>query len=403
MRTEKKSQNGQAGVANATTNLAFLDGLRGIAAAIVMIGHVRWLLWEGYSEGFLKHPGQYSAPEKVLVYFLSIFRFGHQAVLFFFVLSGFVIHLKYSKKLANKVGGGFDYGDYFRRRIKGSTRLFLFTLLLTYLLDTWVTHLGFSIYSGGTPNAIINQNVANDHSLVNLAGNLVFYRGGPVGIWGTNSPLWSLKYEWWFYVLYPALLLVNRRTLIGSTLLVVVLFLFSFFTETYSSAFFINVFEYLLAWWMGVILADIYTKRIKITHAQLSFLALLLPFLVVGETRISNFLLADICWAAGFFGLLNFFFYLRSRGAQLILLNKLKWLGDCSYTLYIIHFPVTVFLGGLALHYNHNEMPRSLLPLFAGIAFNILLAWFLHLIIERPFTNNKKAVQNIPVPGASLN
>src|SRR5665213_1414486 len=32
--------------------LQFLDGLRGLAALYVMVGHARWLLWEGYREGF---------------------------------------------------------------------------------------------------------------------------------------------------------------------------------------------------------------------------------------------------------------------------------------------------------------------------------------------------------------
>ena len=36
-------------------NLVFLDGLRGLAALYVMVGHARWVLREGYSEGFLKH------------------------------------------------------------------------------------------------------------------------------------------------------------------------------------------------------------------------------------------------------------------------------------------------------------------------------------------------------------
>src|SRR5665647_3307561 len=33
----------------ANGSLLFLDGLRGLAAFYVMVGHARWLLWEGYS------------------------------------------------------------------------------------------------------------------------------------------------------------------------------------------------------------------------------------------------------------------------------------------------------------------------------------------------------------------
>src|SRR5262245_6559353 len=73
------------------SSLAVLDGLRGLAAAYVMVGHARWLLWEGYAKGYALHPSDYSFFQKGLVYFFAFFKFGEEAVLFFFVLSGFVI------------------------------------------------------------------------------------------------------------------------------------------------------------------------------------------------------------------------------------------------------------------------------------------------------------------------
>lgn len=32
--------------------LQFLDGIQGLAAFYVMVGHARWFLWEGYSAGY---------------------------------------------------------------------------------------------------------------------------------------------------------------------------------------------------------------------------------------------------------------------------------------------------------------------------------------------------------------
>ena len=78
-------------------NTRFLDGLRGLAAIHVMIGHARVYLHEGYRRGFLLHPDAYSVLEKLLFYVISAFRYGHAAVIFFFVLSGFVIHPRYAK------------------------------------------------------------------------------------------------------------------------------------------------------------------------------------------------------------------------------------------------------------------------------------------------------------------
>ena len=93
--------------------LLFLDGLRGLAAFYVVVGHARWLLWEGYSEGFQKHPASYSAINKALAYFLSLFKYGNEAVLFFFVLSGFVIHLRYARRMAEQgAAAKFDWSAF---------------------------------------------------------------------------------------------------------------------------------------------------------------------------------------------------------------------------------------------------------------------------------------------------
>lgn len=79
-----------------------LDVLRGVAAIYVFLSHAKWLLWEGYSNGYKMHPDQYSFFEKICVYFFSLFSWGHLAVMLFFVLSGFVIHyssvMYYNKK-----------------------------------------------------------------------------------------------------------------------------------------------------------------------------------------------------------------------------------------------------------------------------------------------------------------
>ena len=264
-------------------DLFFLDALRGIAALIVMIGHARWLLWEGYSEGFVKHPQDYSLVGKVFVYVFSVFRYGHQAVMFFFILSGFLIHLKYSRQLAHNPSRKFGLKDYLYKRIKRIYPPFLFALLLTFLLDVWGIGMDYTIYFGKTPNNLLNSNISVNHSLINLVGNLFFLQNENIVIWGTNNPLWSLKYEWWFYLIYPLVFLINRKSVFASLIFVLMVFATASFIQVREGYFFSSVFQYLFLWWLGTFLADIYTKRIKLNFFYLSFFVLILPVMVPDE------------------------------------------------------------------------------------------------------------------------
>src|SRR5688500_13799557 len=139
--------------------LSYLNSLRGIAAIYVMVGHARWLLWEGYNSGYLKHPEDYTYFDKFLVYFFSLFSSEHQAVIFFFVLSGFLIHLGYSYKLSGNVNASFDYRNYLFRRVRRIYPPLLFTLLITFLLDSMGSYFQYSIYFQGTPSPFINKYV----------------------------------------------------------------------------------------------------------------------------------------------------------------------------------------------------------------------------------------------------
>jgi peptidoglycan/LPS O-acetylase OafA/YrhL len=375
-------------VSNDTSRLQFLDGLRGLAAVYVMIGHARWLLWEGYSEGYVKHPNQYSTLNKLLMYFFSLFKFGHEAVLFFFVLSGFVIHLKYAKNLSKPSPAKFNWFDYLFRRAKRIYPPFLIALIITFLLDNLGRGMQWSIYNGTTPYQLINENFGHcSWDLKTFSGNLLFLYKQYVPIYGTNGPAWSLKYEWWFYMLYPLFLLMGTKKIIYPTLVLVLLFGASFFPKFWPEGLFPDVFSMMITWWLGVILAEVYAKRITIKFKYLSFATaciLLAPFFGVSS------LFYSVCLAGFFLGLISLFLSLSVRNKVIMLLKRLKIIGDFSYTLYIMHFPILVFMSGWVMQKNRNVLPIHFLYVFAGITITMIFAYFIHFISEVPFISVKK-------------
>lgn len=369
-------------------SLLFLDGLRGLAAFYVLVGHARWLLWEGYSQGFLKHPHDYNRVETVLVYASSLFRFGHEAVVFFFVLSGFVIHLRYSKQLyMNPEAAQFDWTRYLMRRVRRLYPPLLFSLTLTLSLDLIGANLGFIIYQQKTPYPLINQNIFAPHDWLTGVGNMFFLMNSYVPTWGTNGPLWSLKFEWWFYMIYPAFWWLSKKSISLATGLMSCLWILSWFQLLSPIALLNDVFSMMLAWWVGALLADVFTHRI---NAPFKYLSPLVGFAILLPIFKSNSVVHDFLCSLVFGGLIAVCLAFQEKGRSLNLLEAMKPLGDMSYSLYVLHFPVLVFMSGwLMASSPDHHLPEHFGWVFVGIIICLLVAFLAHLVVEVPFVKRK--------------
>src|SRR5262249_6167162 len=131
---------------------------------------------------------------------------GHQCVMVFFVLSGFFIS---SSVLRDLRDSNWSWSGYLKNRCSRLYIVLVPALLLTLFWD----QLGMDwfntppIYYGrGNQNVI--QNVMERTSLGILAGNFFFLQTIFVPCLGSNGPLWSLSNEFWYYMLFPCLVLL---------------------------------------------------------------------------------------------------------------------------------------------------------------------------------------------------
>lgn len=178
--------------------------LRILAAIAVVLEHARTLLFVDYD----------NAPHNVVTQALyGVSAIGHQAVVVFFVLSGYWV-------------GGTALRQYRRNRVNWRlyisdrvTRLWVVlipALVLTLVLDLVGQHFfgGYSTYRGDPRYG----GVAIAHHPLNaltFLGNTAFLGGIRVEVLGSNAALWSLGYEFWMYLLGPMLVLavlMRRRT-----------------------------------------------------------------------------------------------------------------------------------------------------------------------------------------------
>ncbi|MBZ5527158.1 MAG: acyltransferase family protein [Acidobacteriia bacterium] len=172
---------------------AHLDLIRALAAWAVMWGHLRALF-------FLNAQQLPSANGLVkILYFLS--GFGHQAVMVFFVLSGFLIS---SSIFRNYALGTWSWRNYFIHRAARLYAVLIPGLLLSLLWDKAGSSLFASSGLYTHPLEDLGSAVAADGLTArDFLGNVFFVQTIFTRTFGSNGPLWSLANEFWYYVLFP--------------------------------------------------------------------------------------------------------------------------------------------------------------------------------------------------------
>lgn len=183
------------------TASAHLDLARGLAAAAVAFQHLRALLvldWPQTTE---------HSSFAAIFYFFG--KFGHPAVIVFFVLSGFLVGSSGLRAIEKRT---WSLRRYLLHRFLRLEIVLLPALLLGLLLDTTGIHLfnASALYSGGWHLVVRSGPI--DLSWRTLLGNGAFVQGILVPTFGTNSPLWSLSNEFWYYVLFGLLATVAIST-----------------------------------------------------------------------------------------------------------------------------------------------------------------------------------------------
>lgn len=379
----------------------FLDGLRGLAALFVLLHHARYLVHEGYSSGYLKHPETYGILGNVVLYGLAVFRTAGEAVLFFFVLSGFVIHLRFARQFhTDSTNVHFGWTQYVKRRAMRLYPPLLLALALTYALDSAGMWMRFPVYGGATLYPLVNATIHAVHDGLTLLGNLAFMMDTYVSSFGTDSPLWSLKFEWWFYMLYPLFSWLSRHSLWGATVTMV-----AFFGVAHLAPWLLavnllrDVGTMMLIWWMGALLAEIYVGRIKVRFKWIAPLALLLPVALFlqhraigaeGEALRLKFGFPPWAWGLTFCGIIAVGFAWQERGRSMRWFEKLKWLGDCSYTLYVCHMPILVFISGWLMWRSGGRLPSHFGWLAVSVLGCIGFSYLMHYVTERPITRARR-------------
>ncbi|MHB8731309.1 MAG: acyltransferase family protein [bacterium] len=172
-----------------------LDLLRGLLALAVFLGHARGL--------FLvddRNIAHVSVLTKGLYFFTG---FGTQAVLGFFVLSGLLISSSIFEACDTN---RWSSSRYLVNRLTRLLVVLVPALVLTAMWDqAGMARFGVTSVYGGNPSAgnVVEFAVAQRSSALTFLGNVLFLQQIAVPAFGSNSALWSLGYEFWYYIAFP--------------------------------------------------------------------------------------------------------------------------------------------------------------------------------------------------------
>ena len=315
-----------------------LDLIRSITAMAVAAGHIRSL--------FLIEYGAIAGPSifhKILYFATGL---GHQGVIIFFVLSGLLVGGSVLRTIREN---RWSWGKYMSARLSRLYIVLIPGLFLTWIFDTVGTAMAKnpSVYAGSSIfGNIINFPIETAHTFKNFLGSLFFLQTIVTNPFGSNTPLWSLANEFWYYVLFPLCLFVllkNKGSLLKKILVSFGILGIVFFIGG-------NI-SFLFPVWIFGVVAFIWQRGMNELAKKWRWLLMFLiaaQFLII--LSISRFslikdpLLSDIIIglsvAICFWGILS----LSKNNFGERYQKVSRKMAGFSYTLYVVHLPLVIFI-----------------------------------------------------------
>lgn len=321
------------------TASVLLDAVRGAAAILVLLEHWR--------SAFFVDLGEVHAHRMLLKPLYILSGAGRQAVIVFFVLSGYLIGGTVIRSIRQNE---WSWAQYSMHRL---TRLWVVLLPALLLGGLWDC-LGMYLHQAPVLYAGLNHNhltpdVGRALSLKDLLGNAAFLQWIAVPPYGSNGPLWSLAMEFWFYVIFPVgfcLFAIYLHRPLRAISCLIILCLVAYLTK--------YALVYLPIWLLGALL---YITPCRPTApwqrlAATFFYGVL--FFAISALDLAHsparMLAADMVLGTLTFGYLWVLLGAMQEAKQTIGTRLSRSTARFSYTLYVAHTPILILMVSLTAH-----------------------------------------------------
>lgn len=332
----------------------------------------------------------------VMLYHFSVgpFTGGFVGVDVFFVISGYLIT---SGIIKQGESGRFSFSDFYIRRARRLFPALLVTIILSYMTAFWLfSPIDFAKMSGSTIFA-----------LGGISNIFFWMEADYFDSASIVKPLlhtWSLSVELQFYLIWPAILILlikfgRRITAAGVVAVTIAGLISSIFALKYdpTGAFYLTQYRFYEFAVGGLTFLVSRSKFMQskyyipnITFVVGIALVFYSIFAYSTETAFPGLnALPPVIGAA-----LIILSGEQAIGAKILSLRPVSYIGEISYSLYLIHWPLVVFVQYVSV----KEM--SSIERYGLVAATLALSVVMHHFIEKPFRNPKTL--NISGPSFAL-
>ena len=360
--------------------LVFVEGLRALAALVVVFNHFYLELW--------LDRGVPPAPYGFLSYLLI---FGHLSVSVFIVISGFCLMLPVVKNRGMLKGG---HRRFFARRFRRILPPYYFSLAFTLFF----IYIIFRTPGGSHFDSAMIVRPTDFISHLLLLQNA--YGAGRI-----SYVYWSIATEFQIYFLFPLLLIGLRRWGNVATTLTTLLVGFLLCYALRDTRFAHMSVQYTGLFALGMAAASLaFSSDARLQRFRERFpfgpVALICAAIIAclaaklgWQNSIAEYPFYDL--PAGIMAsclLITAALAPRSLVSRVCCWRPLAWVGTFSYSLYLIHVPIVVFLLRFVMQPRGIEGVSGFVFLtVVGLPTIVVASYLFYLLCERPFLNTQRS------------
>ncbi len=310
--------------------------------------------------------------------FKSIIKFGDASVSYFFLLSGFILSFNQIK-----TNNRFNISSAKTFWLKRFARIYP-VYFLAFTICFIIFYLNYSI----------REKLSTGLILSNLTLTQSWFPKYTLNI---NYPSWSLSVEAFFYLCFPFifnLFFLNQKNLINYILLAIFFFqgiissVLLYFNINYYFSPLTHMSTFISGVWLGFIYSK-YKKNFQKYSFYISVTAITALLYIINEFNHNLFL--SKYYNYGILTPLHMLIILsvitNKFLTRIFSLKPLQYLGEISYSIYILHIPISLIIYG----YTKQISVNSTTSLFLYVLFLILFSSWSYRTIEVPM--KKKIIE----------